>query len=253
VTVERGHDPRDFLLVVGGGAGPVHAAGIAAELGLSRILVPRRSAIFCAVGLVLSDLRHDLVRSHVTPFDRAGRERLAELARELAAEGRRALASEGATGERVSVALSCDVRYLGQYHEVTVPWLADEAVDGDLGGIAKRFHEAHDRLYGYALPDAPLELVNLRGAAVGLTDKPALPELSPTPGPAAPRGRRRAWLGEERRFAEVPVYDGEALGAGARLAGPGIVELDTTTIVLPAGWRAQTDRHGSFLLEREGA
>ncbi len=253
VTVERGHDPREFLLVVGGGAGPVHAAGIAAELGLSRILVPRSSAILCAAGLLLSDLRHDLVRSHVTPFDRARRDRLATLVRELAEEGSRALAAEGIDERRASLGFGCDVRYVGQYHELTVPWHPDEAEGGDLAGVAKRFHEAHDRLYGYSLPDTPLELVNVRAAAVGLTDKPPLPEARPTPGPVAPRGRRRAWLSEARAFGEVAVYDGEELGAGARLEGPGVVELDTTSVVVPAGWRLETDRHGSFLLEREAA
>ncbi len=249
VTVERGHDPRDVLLVVGGGAGPLHAAGIARELDLTRILVPRDSSIFCAAGLVRSDLRHDLVRSHVTPVDGADRARLAAVARQLAGEGRAALAGEGVAAARVKVGLACDVRYVGQYHEITVDWLADEAEAGDLRGVAKRFHEAHDRLYGYALPDTPLELVNVRAVATGLTPKPPLPELPPGPAPA-PRARRPIWIAEDGGFAESPVYAGETLGAGARLAGPAVVELPTTTLVVPPGWRLEVDRHGSFLMER---
>jgi N-methylhydantoinase A len=228
----------------------VHAAGIAAELGLPRILVPRSSSIFCAAGLLLADLRHDLVRTCVTPFDGADPDRLRALSRELAAEGRALLAGEGLRDARALLSLACDARYVGQYHELTVPWQADEAAEGDLSGVAKRFHEAHDRLYGYALTDTPLELINVRGVACGLTDKPALPEAPLTPGAAAALGRRRVWLAEQRDFAEVPVYDGEGMGAGARLDGPGVVELATTTIVVPAGWRLETDRHGSFLLEQ---
>jgi N-methylhydantoinase A len=250
VTVERGHDPREFLLVVGGGAGPVHAAGIAHELGLRRILVPRSSAIFCAVGLLLSDLRHDFVRSHVAAFEGIEQDRLAEIARALQAEARGALDVEGIHPATAVIMLGCDVRYLGQYHELTVPWLADEVESADLTGVAKRFHEAHDRLYGYALPEAPLELVNVRATAMGLTPKPPLPEMAPGVASEALRGHRPVWIAEERGFVRAPVYDGEGLGSGARLGGPAIVELPTTTVVLGPGWRCETDRHGSFLLER---
>lgn len=250
VTVERGHDPREFLLVVGGGAGPVHAAGIARELGLRRILVPRSSSIFCAVGLLLSDLRHDFVRSYVAAFERLERKRLEEIARALHADARRALEAEGIDPATAVITLGCDVRYLGQYHELAVPWLVDELESGDLTGVAKRFHDVHDRLYGYALPEAPLELVNLRAVVVGPTPKPLLPEMAPGRASDALRGQRPVWIAEERAFVPAAVYDGEALGSGARLEGPAIVELPTTTVVLSPGWRCETDRHGSFLLER---
>jgi N-methylhydantoinase A len=249
VTVERGHDPRDFLLVVGGGAGPVHAAGIAAELGIERILVPRDSSILCAAGLVRSDLRHDLVRTHVVAFDRADRGRLAALAAGLVAEGRAALAAEGVAAGAVRIALTCDARYVGQYHEIEVPWLAEEAEAGDLRGVAKRFHEAHDRLYGYSLPETALELVNVRAVATGVTAPPPLPEVPPGPAPA-PRCRRPVWSAGDAAFVDTPVYDGEQLGAGGRLAGPAVVELPATSVVVPRGWRLEVDRHGSFLVER---
>ncbi len=249
VTVERGHDPRDFLLVVGGGAGPVHAAGIAAELGIERILVPRDSSILCAMGLLRSDLRHDLVRTHLVPFDRADRGRLAALAAEMAAEGRAALEAEGVAADAVRFTLACDARYAGQYHEIEVPWLAEEAQDGDLRGVAKRFHEAHDRLYGYCLPEAALELVNVRAVATGLAAPPPLPEVPPGP-PPAPRDSRAVWSAGDAAFVATPVYDGERLGAGARLAGPAVVDLPTTAVVVPRGWRLEVDAHGSFLMVR---
>ncbi|MBI2217428.1 MAG: hydantoinase/oxoprolinase family protein [Candidatus Rokubacteria bacterium] len=248
VTVERGHDPRDFLLVAGGGAGPVHAAGIARELGLGRILVPRDSSILCAAGLVRSDLRHDDVRSCAAPFDALEAGRLVGIAAEVADGGRHALAAGGIAPERVRVELACDVRYVGQYHEIPVPWLADEAGARDLSGVAKRFHEAHDRLYGYALPGTALELVNIRGVAIGVTDKPALPDVGRASA-AVPRGRRAVWDPEQAGFVETPIWDGEALGAGATLAGPAVIEMPATAVVVPAGWRVEVDRHGSFLME----
>ncbi|HEV8587067.1 MAG TPA: hydantoinase/oxoprolinase family protein [Methylomirabilota bacterium] len=250
VSVERGHDPREFLLVVGGGAGPVHAAGIARELALSRWLVPRDSSIFCAAGLVRSDLRHDLVLSHPYPFDQLDRRALRRVAAALETEARATLAAEGVTGARATITLACDVRYVGQYHELTVDWLAEELQGDDLSGVAKRFHEAHDRHYGYALPETPLELVNVRAVAVGRTaaaPPPAIPRGDAT---GASRGRRRAWVAEDAAFADTDVYDGAALGAGARLAGPAIVELPATTVVVPPRWRLEVDRLGSFLVER---
>ncbi|MBI2162253.1 MAG: hydantoinase/oxoprolinase family protein [Candidatus Rokubacteria bacterium] len=249
VTVERGHDPRAFPLVVAGGAGPVHAAAIARELGIGHVLVPRDSSIFCAAGMLFSDLRHDLVQSCVAPVEKLEPARLRRVCRALLDEGDAVLAGEGVARERRTVALACDVRYIGQYHEITVPLLAEEADAGDASGVSKRFNEAHDRLYGYALPGTPLELVNVRAVATGLTDKPRLPEVGPGAAHEARRGRRAMWLAEERAFAEAAVYDGARLGAGARLDGPAIVELAMTTVVVPRGWRLECDRRGSFVLE----
>lgn len=172
------------------------------------------------------------------------------------ADGRTALAAEGVTGERAVVTLACDVRYVGQYHEITVPWSADEAPP-DLAGVAKRFHEAHDRLYGYALPGTALELVNVRVAATGVTPKPPLPDVPPGHAEESRRGRdssrrghRRAWIPEERAFVDVAVYDGERLGRGARLVGPAVIELEGTTVWVGPGWHLEADRHGSFLMAR---
>jgi len=250
VSVERGHDPREFLLVVGGGAGPVHAAGISRELGLTRLLVPRDSSILCAAGLVRSDLRHDFVLSHPCAFERLDRAALRRVAGALEADARATLAAEGVPRERAVVRLACDVRYVGQYHELTVEWLGEEADGADLSGVSKRFHEAHDRHYGYALPETPLELVNVRAVALGLTPASPPPEIPRGEASAARRGRRRAWVAEEAAFADTDVFDGEALGAGARLAGPAIVALPTTTVVVAPGFTLEVDRHGSFVVER---
>jgi N-methylhydantoinase A len=250
VTVERGQDPRDFLLLAGGGAGPLHAAGIAQELGMRRVLVPQSAAILCAVGLLLSDLRHDLVRSQVTPFAHAKPGQLRATAAELMDAGRTALGAEGVRPEDTLIELACDARYVGQYHELTVPWLPDEAAAGDLGGVAKRFCEAHDRLYGYAVPDGPLELINVRAVALGRTAKPRFPQVPPGESRSARRGRRPMWMADEQAARIVDIYDGEALGSGAQLDGPAAIELPTTTVVLPVGWRLETDRQGSFVLER---
>jgi N-methylhydantoinase A len=186
----------------------------------------------------------------VTAFERIDRKRLGEIVGALRADARRALDAEGIAPGTAVITLGCDVRYVGQYHELAVPWLVDEVENADLTGVAKRFHDIHDRLYGYALPEAPLELVNVRAAVVALTPKPPLPGVAPGQASDALRSHRPVWIAEERAFLAAPVYDGDALGSGARLPGPAIVELPTTTVVLGPGWRCETDRHGSFLLER---
>jgi N-methylhydantoinase A len=185
----------------------------------------------------------------VGSFDALDRRRLRAVAAELTGQGRAALEAQGVAPECIQVALAGDVRYVGQYHEITVPWAAEEVEAGDLTGLGKRFHATHERLYGYALPDAPLELVNLRATATGSVAKPPLPELPAGPAPA-PRARRAAWVAEEARFVDTPVYDGEACGRGARLCGPALIELPATTVVVPPGWRVEVDAHGAFLLER---
>jgi len=116
--------------------------------------------------------------------------------------------------------------------------------------VSKRFHEAHDRHYGYALPETPLELVNVRAVALGLTPTSPPPEIPRGEASTARRGRRRAWVADEAAFADTDVFDGEMLGAGARLAGPAIVQLSTTTVVVAPGFTLDVDGHGSFLVER---
>jgi N-methylhydantoinase A len=199
--------------------------------------------------MLFSDLRHDLVQSCVAPVEKLEPARLKRVCMRLLDEGDAVLAGEGVARERRTVALACDVRYIGQYHEITVPLLAEEGEAGDLTGAVKRFNEAHDRLYGYALPGTPLELVNVRAVATGRTEKPRLPDVGPGAAHDARRGGRAMWLAEERAFAEAEVYDGDRLGADARLDGPAIVELAMTTVIVPRGWRLECDRHGSFAME----
>jgi N-methylhydantoinase A len=162
------------------------------------------------------------------------------------------LAGDGIPPERRQLTHAADLRYLGQFHEVTVelPEAALEACDREV--IAAAFHAAHDRLYGYHLgaDGTEIELVNLRLTAIGLTDKPPLeeqPKAGPDPAAAA-KGRRPAYLPDEGGFAEVPVFDGERLAHGMQIKGPAIVEQVNTTTFLPPGHDLACDAGGSFLV-----
>ena len=254
ISVQKGFDPREFLMICAGGAGPIHAAMIAAELDIRRFLVPRDSSIFCAAGMLRSDLKHDFVRSLHGILAPGGidPEDLGHLLAELQAEAGAVLTSDGIRPEKRRLEHAVDLRYLGQYHEVTVELPAAVLEDFDRDAIAAAFHAAHDRLYGYhlAAEETAIELVNLRLSAIGVTEKPPLaaqPEMGPDPAPAH-KGRRRVFLPEARSFAEVPVFDGERLAHGMRIPGPAIVEQVNTTLFLPPGHDLACDGGGSFLV-----
>ncbi len=251
ITVQRGLDPREFPLVVAGGAGPLHATTIATELEIPTLLVPRTASTLCATGMLLCDLQHDFVRSAVGPLESFDAT-LGALVAEMAEEGEALLAKEGATQVEHQPAL--DLRYLKQYHEVTVPVPREALASFDLDAVAAAFHAEHNRLYGYDLEAAGtgLELINVRVRSLGRTAAPALPRL-PAGGrdaSAAKKGRRRAFVPETGSFAEVAVYDGEKLRAQNVVLGPALVERTDTTIFLSAAWTGRLDEHGTLVLTR---
>jgi N-methylhydantoinase A len=249
VTVRRGLDPRDFPVVVAGGAGPVHAAAIAAELGVALLVVPRESSIFCAAGMLMCDFQHDDVRAMKRPLAEVDPGELAETLEGLAAEGRRTLHGEGVGDEAISFQASLDLRYVGQWHEllVAMDWIPGSRPD--IAAVAERFHEEHDRTFGYASPSATVECLAVRLSAVGATPHPDLSDLDEmAEGREAPSGRRPTWSPGQRAMVDTPVYDGHGLQPGFEVSGPAIVELATTTIVVLEGFDLIVDRRGAFLL-----
>jgi len=253
ITVKRGLDPREFPLVVAGGAGALHACMIARELGMGSLLVPSTASTLCAVGMLLCDLQHDFVRSCVGPLEAIEPARIRALVEEMSGEGERTLRGEGA-GEGTHE-VSLDLRYLKQYHEVTVP-VAREALErDDFASIAGSFHAAHDRLYGYELAQegTGLELINVRVRSIGRTAKPDLPRLEaggPDPSRAL-KGMRRAYVPESESFAQVPVVDGHALLAGNVVPGPALIERVDTTVFVSESFVAGVDERGSIRIEQD--
>jgi N-methylhydantoinase A len=236
ISVQKGYDPREFPLVCAGGAGALHAAGIAAELGVARIVVPRDASIFCAAGMLRTDLRHDYVRSCARTLGdgAAGDRRVRGAAREMRDEARRALSAEGIPAARQRLRYQLDLRYQGQYHEVGVDVAEKSLAAADWKAVRERFHAQHDRLYGYALraEGTPVELLNVRLQATGVTRKPALrrePRRKPGCADALRTGLpSRAW------FRQVPV----STATGSARCGESVrFQLSA------AGWRSI--RHAS--------
>jgi len=245
ISVERGKDPREFALVVAGGAGPLHAGPIASELGIPLVVVPRESSVFCAVGMVISDIKHDYVRTLTRAFDEAAVAEANDLLGRMATDARSTLQSEGVEEEDIVVRVSADLHYVGQFHEVEVAAAGDAL---ELEPLQAAFHRRHHELFGHSVPGAPLELINVRVRSEGRTGKP---EYSPAPhageDPGAARKGERPAIFDGAEQA-TPVFDGLALRHGNRLEGPALVEQPTTTIVVPPGLVLECDEYDNYLL-----
>jgi N-methylhydantoinase A len=249
VTIRRGYDPREFPMVVAGGAGPNHACAIATELELPLFIVPRESSIFCAAGMLMTDLKHDVVRSRVARLSDLPEERITAEAEELAERGRETLRKENVGEDRIRILTEAEIRYVRQYHEVGLPLFP-------LEDLEQRFHAEHNRLYGYSLADekTPLELINLRVRAIGITEKPRY-RVEEYDGPDPEHARksdRRVWIPEEREFRPVPVFDGHNLRCGNQIHGPAVVEQRNTTLFVSAAFDVVLDSMGSFFVYRRG-
>jgi N-methylhydantoinase A len=256
VSVQRGYDPRDFMLVCAGGAGPIHAAMIAMELEIPRILIPKESSIFCAAGMLLSDLKHDFVRTYHAIFSREEMDvsRLLSLIEELNREGETVLSRENIPPERRTYRYSLDLRYVGQYHEVNVPVPIRDIRSFHEEAVKEAFHRLHDRLYGYSLREEKrdIEMVNLRMTAIGDTDKPRFREEEYRgKDPAGSlKGKREVFIPGEKDFLSVSVYDGDGMGYGNWIKGPAVIEQVNTTIFVPPEYEIECDRYGSYLLNK---
>jgi N-methylhydantoinase A len=250
ITVKRGVDPREFPMVVAGGAGALHASAIADELEIPTLIIPRTASTLCATGMLLSDLQHDFVRSCMGTLSDIDRDHLNLLAQEMMDEGEMHLKKEGA--REIDHQISMDLRYLRQYHEVTVPIEPEDLRRGDIDRMAAALHGAHDQLYGYNLEEAgtPLELINIRVRSMGRGDGIELPRLDRGSSDAghALRGSRRAWVFDRSRFEDVRIYDGQSLLAGNEIPGPALIERTDTTIFVSANFHAHVDDLGSVIL-----
>ena len=216
MIVDHGLDPETMPMVVGGGAGPVHAAAVAMELGMREVIVPRQSGVFCAVGMLYADLKHDLVRSYCVSGDELDPDRWRRLFAGMVEQGRRTLVSEGARPEEVEVRCSADLRYLRQIHELNLTLDGNLAERVDLDELHARFDTLHERQFGYRLPREPLEVVNLRVRCVARRPRPELPSAPPSGTlPPAPAGVRRAYSPGGDEFPGVHCVPGATPWAAA--------------------------------------
>lgn len=271
MTIERGFDPREFVLLSFGGAGAMHACALAEELGIPRILVPMAPGHFSALGMLLSDIRHDLVRVSLSLATDLDAETVEGRYQDLIAEARQTLADEGVAEGQMDFQHALDMRYVGQEYTVTVPVpgeLSSDPFDPSaklrtglaqdkwLPPIRAEFDRLHERTYGHASPEEPVEVVTLRLTAFGHMPKfdlQTLPDGGASPPPEARRGDLPVYFESNGAFADCPVYDRDTLLAGNVITGPALVLETGATTVLNPGFRLTVTALGSLLIAREEA
>ncbi|GBC77600.1 Acetophenone carboxylase gamma subunit [bacterium HR08] len=244
ISIERGHDPRDFTLIAFGGAGGLHACDLAEMLSIPRVLVPKHPGLLSALGVLLSDVVKDYSQTVMLAQEEIASERLEGVFSRLEARARADLRAEGFPPDRIRLSRLVDVRYAGQAFELSLPFTSD---------FLAEFHRAHERRYGYADPARKVELVTLRVRACGITEKPVFPSHERRAIAVEPVARRPVYFREKGSpiARETSFYWREALAPGATLAGPAIVLEYSATTVVPPGWRAEVDEYENLILSRE--
>jgi N-methylhydantoinase A len=250
ISVERGWDPREFALVAGGGAGPLHAVAIAQDLGIPRVIVPPTPGVTSALGILQVDLRHDLLRSVLKQAHQIEPEELVEVFGELEAEAREVLEHEKAGSEQ-QVELSLDVRYYGQtpYMNIVLDEVPRDRAAID--AIVESYGEAYEREFGYRFDSdlATVEFVNARAAAIGVTSDIELQLSARADGRPDAHQTRSVYFEESGGFVDTPIYQRSALAKDTRISGPAIVEQSDTTVLVPPGTTLEVDQYLNILID----
>jgi len=248
VSVERGHDPRDFALLSFGGAGAVHATALMEEMGVDKVVIPQLASGFSAYGMLCTDLHRDYVTTINRKLTELDAKVINSAVTKMEAAGRKHFGSDG--GELWYEHLA-DMRYKGQAHEIRVPLKAPLK---DVSAAVRSFNETYRRSYGYLLDEDAIQLINLRVSVYKGCSKPPVraEKLSSASAQKSLKGTRQAYFSEEGGFVKTRVYDGHALHAGNRLKGPAIVELATTTIVVRPEQTLTVDPYRNYVVARKG-
>jgi len=250
VSIEKGYDPRDFVLVVGGGAGPAHAGMLASELGIRRILIPKVASALCAFGEVISDMKHNYLSSYTSRLDRVDYARLNRLFSEMEERGRRDLAASGIQTAQIVTQRTIEMRYVDQIHECGVEIPTSALTPRHTAQIAEAFHRRHEELFTYSERDNVVEIINLEATVLGRVGRPQMPVLAR--GQSDPKharcGDRQAFFAETAGFVTVPVFAGANLLMGNVVHGPAIIEEETTTIIVFPGWKAELADPGMYCM-----
>ncbi|MDT5085134.1 MAG: N-methylhydantoinase [Mycobacterium sp.] len=238
ISIRRGYDPREFALVVFGGAGPLHGVDLARELSIPTVLVPPNPGITSALGCLLVDIQHDLSTMFLGRVDTASPQDVEAEFKNLEAEARERLSSENVAPEDMQLIRTIDMRYLGQWRSIAVP--VGSEIEG-LDDIVATFHLEHAREHNFRRDSTPVEVYRLNVTAIGTVPKPNLPEYELLPSTPSPVSSRPVWFPEENGAVDTPVYDRDTLAAGAVIEGPAIVEQLDSTTPIPPGVTAEVD------------
>ena len=249
ISTMRGHDLRDFFLLAFGGAGPVHAARMARDLGMAGVIVPLYPGVFSAIGLLMSDVKHDYIRSRLTPIDALTPAGVDAIFAELEAQARDDLRRDGFGDSDIRVEHALDLRYAGQGYEITMACTAE--LTADIAVLRKAFDAEHKALFGHMATDEPVEVVSYRARGVGVVPSVALPQFKTEgrpPSDALVETRPVRFVGAS---VSSPVYQGEKLDVGATLRGPAILDQFDCTTVICVGQTARVDRWKNLIVTQD--
>lgn len=253
ISTKRGYDVRDFALVVGGGAGPVHGAHLAEILEIPTVIIPRFAATYSAFGMLNMEVGRDFARSIISRMKLLDLGRLNRFFQEMAVEAAQSLGEIGFLPGETMLRRSIEMRYVGQFHEVEITEVPLGAIGADeLKRIIEAFHSRHKAVFTFDMPGREVEFLNARLKATARQKPLRLAEIPEASGPAseALKRRRPVLWSLARGYEETPVYDGSRLGAGHTLEGPAIIEERTTTVVIPASFRCRVDGVKNYILAR---
>ena len=247
--LEQAGDPRNYAMICFGGAGPVHAAGLAGILGSPEVIVAPEAGVASAIGLLIAPVAFDFAHSYPTALASADWQKIQALFVQMEAQGQQMLAAAGIAEADIKVERSVDGRFQGQLHEIQVPLPSDwNRITVD--DFIARFNATYKELYHYVPDHTPIELLTWRTRVSGARTPPPAPLLAKADADihSAGKGHRRVWFSELGGFVDTPIYDRYRLGAGMQFAGPAIVEERESTIVVRPGMQAKVDRHANVHL-----
>ncbi len=252
VTVERGYDPRDFVLVGAGGATAAHITALAEEMGIGTIVLPKLASGLCAFGQIISDVKYNYMATAPLRLDNdEAYAKIDSLFNEIEAQGIAHLKDDGFAKKDIDIRRSLDMRYVGQVHECTVDIGTFKVDARSIEKIKEAFHKRHEQLYTYSERHSTVEVVNIESTVYGRVEKPKRMAIAKgKPVANALKAHREAVFSADGKRVRTPVYDGALIGAGAKIAGPAIIEEVTTTIVIQPGWVARLDESGSYLITK---
>lgn len=249
ISVRKGYDPRDFAMVAFGGGGPMHAAVLAKELGIKKVIVPIAASVFSAWGMLMTDLRNDYVQTYIRRFNPSVLTELNKAWEEIEQQALIQYQEEGIPQDKIVFMRFADMRYLGQEHTVKVPVPNGLWDEGTVGEVIRRFHDLHEHHYTFKLEEAQTEIVNLHLVALGTVKKPELYKLEKVTSSGQEALKEvRPVLFEGEGWKDTKVYEREKLGAGATIAGPAIVEETTASTVIYAGQQVCVDEYGNLII-----
>jgi N-methylhydantoinase A len=251
ISTMRGHDLRDFMLLPFGGAGPVHAARIARDLGMAGLIVPLYPGVYSAIGLVMSDVKHDYVQSKMQPMSELSAEAVNRMFARLEALAAEELRDDGFAPDRIRIERALDMRYAGQGYEITLPCDATVLHSAGLDGLRHQFDQQHRAMFGHMAPEQAVEVVSYRVRGLGLVPPVELPRFKSTGATLADAQRDTRRVRFDGRDVECPVYQRERLDVGLTLRGPAILDQFDCTTVIHAGQSARVDEWKNLIVTQE--